>query len=190
MNFESDTINLRDIPRKSDFFRTPRQIADRMIDEIGIGQRAILEPSAGDGAIVRALLRCGANPSDIYCVELDEKMADGLINDLRVKVESCDFMQYDPSGYGIPNMKFQRIFMTPPMHDGLDVIHTTKAYDLLERPGAMAAVVSEDAFLLHDHVSVAFREMINRADDFRVFQLSDNEFNGIVQARLVILYKH
>lgn len=53
-----------------DWYATPAWAIDAMLSHLPLGG-AILEPSAGDGAIVRALLRSGVDASSITALELN-----------------------------------------------------------------------------------------------------------------------
>lgn len=59
-----------------DFYATPAWAVDAIIPKLGdLSARRILEPSAGDGSIVRRLLAAGAMPERVTAVEIDDERA-------------------------------------------------------------------------------------------------------------------
>jgi len=132
------------------FFETPDGLADQMasLAQISPGHR-VLEPSAGRGAIIRAIQRQCPALKVIFACELSSYMASNLA-DLDIEqflqpkddkskycqvIVSCgDFLQV--------NEKYDRIVMNPPFMAGQDCDHVKHAYDLLLPGGNLVAIMS------------------------------------------------
>ncbi|EED1398342.1 class I SAM-dependent methyltransferase [Escherichia coli] len=94
----------------------------------------VLDPSAGTGAILRAI-RDTAPGAMCDAVEINS----GLVRYLRdnfngVRVQCCDFMEWQPVQY------YSRIIMNPPFSHGQDIRHILRAFSLLRPGGVLVAV--------------------------------------------------
>ncbi|HDT1524960.1 TPA: plasmid SOS inhibition protein A [Escherichia coli] len=118
-----------EIRAESQLFVTPAPVCDRLVTLAEISNRDhILEPSAGTGAILRAI-RDTAPEAMCDAVEINS----GLVRYLRenfngVRVQCGDFMEWQPVQY------YSRIIMNPPFSHGQDIRHILRAFSLL-RPG-------------------------------------------------------
>jgi hypothetical protein len=84
---------------------------DAVIPHLGpLAGKWILEPGAGEGAIVRQLLEGGAYPERISAVELDEDRADACR--ARVTTYEHDFLTFEPPISAARNTDL--IVMNPP----------------------------------------------------------------------------
>lgn len=101
-----------EIRAESQLFVTPAPVCDRLVTLAEISNRDhILEPSAGTGAILRAI-RDTAPEAMCDAVEINS----GLVRYLRenfngVRVQCGDFMEWQPVQY------YSRIIMNPPFSD-------------------------------------------------------------------------
>lgn len=122
---------------------TPPWLAAEVAGMLGTERsrgRTVVEPSAGDGAIVRALLDGGAwrviavEIDPAMCVKLRERFSKEAA-DGRVQVIEGDFLTVE-----IP--PFDYIAGNPPYDDGMDTDHLARIADLLEaRPKAQASLL-------------------------------------------------
>lgn len=94
----------------------------------------VLEPSAGTGAIVHALL--AAVPGVIcQCVEMNAVLAEHLRSTFpEVAVTCADFLSCTPQAV------YDRIIMNPPFRHGDDLRHTRHALKMLAPGGNLVAV--------------------------------------------------
>ena len=105
-----------EIRAESQLFVTPAPVCDRLVTLAEISNRDhILEPSAGTGAILRAI-RDTAPEAMCDAVESNS----GLVRYLRenfngVRVQCGDFMEWQPVQY------YSRIIMNPPFSHGQDI---------------------------------------------------------------------
>ncbi len=142
------------------FYPTPDDLVDEVIGQITVGSpEAILEPSAGEGAFVKALL--ARFPSTrIVAVELDPKRAAKLRQlGPRVQVVEGDFLQYNACGYDL-------VVMNPPFaveRDALEYIeHIRHALALLTPAGQLLAIVPAGLKFRRDRRTSELRALIEQ----------------------------
>lgn len=100
------------IDKASECHVTPMDVARRMVEYLGQGgDHNTLEPSAGTGALVSALLASGHSRSEICAVERHHKLADHVAR-LGVPVVQNCFLEYAAEVKG--KVVFSRIIMNPP----------------------------------------------------------------------------
>lgn len=138
------------------YFPTPNTIAQDLVARAGIqpGMK-VLEPSAGDGAIVAPALAAGAT---VTAVEFDANRAATLASRFPgVVVRSGDFLAMRPADLGL----FDAVVMNPPFslqgRPQADMDHVSHAISFV-RPGGMVVAVMS--------AGVTFREN-KRAEEFR-----------------------
>ncbi|TYC64363.1 methyltransferase type 11 [Rhodobacterales bacterium] len=119
------------IDRASECHVTPADVAARMVDYLGRpGDFNTLEPSAGTGALVTALLASGHSPNEICAIERHHKLA-GVVRRLGVPVLQDCFLDYAARIRG--QVAFPRIIMNPPFSQMRK--HIKAALSLLARDG-------------------------------------------------------
>lgn len=119
----------------SQLFVSPDPVCDRLVELADIDDSdTVLEPSAGTGAILRAVLR--AAPAALCdAVELNGALALHLRRSFeRVRVHGGDFMEFTPE------KRYSKIVMNPPFQHAQDIRHILRALSLLEPGGILAAV--------------------------------------------------
>jgi predicted RNA methylase len=134
------------------FFATSPELADRVVARVKLYPGArVLEPSAGMGALAKAVRR--AEPAAaVSCVEiLDENRA--ALERLGFELVARDFLEGDPTAV----QPYDAIVANPPFDKGADVKHAAHMARFL-RPGGTAAVITSGA--------VTFR---SNAKKFRAF---------------------
>jgi protein-L-isoaspartate O-methyltransferase len=120
------------------FFPTPPALAARVVQLAGIKPiHAVLEPSAGTGALLAALPLPW--PLAVSAVELNEPMAQDLWAKFpALTLHRRDFLELMHVDLG----RFDRIIMNPPFRNGQDIAHVRHAYALLEPGGRLVAITS------------------------------------------------
>jgi protein-L-isoaspartate O-methyltransferase len=116
------------------FFPTPAELVSEMIEaaEIEPGQH-VLEPSAGDGAIFRAI------PADTQrtAVEINRTLGDTL----KASMSDFDVLHYADFLECNGNLgKFDRVIMNPPFKHGADILHIRHAQTFLKPGGRLVAL--------------------------------------------------
>lgn len=124
-------------------FPTPASLAARMVRlaELKEGAR-VLEPSAGTGAILRAVREYA--DQTLFgmkfartAVEISAKLCAGLrIAEAGVQVLNCDFLECDAATLG----QFDAVIMNPPFANAQDIAHIKHALQFL-KPGARLVAI-------------------------------------------------
>lgn len=130
---------------KQDFqwFATPDDYADGMVIRAGIepGQK-IAEPSAGDGAIVKAI--CRRFPDIIVdCWELMPENRVKLASVAGARLVGEDFLTHHP------RPEYDRIIANPPFTGNQDVAHIRQMWACL-KPGGVLVTLSSTHWTLTD----------------------------------------
>ena len=138
----------------------------------------VLEPSAGTGDLVRAIL--DVEPTcQIKVIEIDGKRRTGLI-DSGHDVVATDFLTY--------HGKHWRIIQNPPFENLQDIDHVLHAYDCLKPGGILVSVMSEGPFFRNDRKALDFRAWYDDHASESV-ALPGSVFNGI-RTRLIRVVKN
>jgi predicted RNA methylase len=129
-------------------FPTPDALADRIVAVAGIqnGHR-VLEPSAGTGAIVRAIRRA-APEADVTAWEINAELARAS------GATHMDFLLANEE------LRFDRVAMNPPFAGGADIVHVTRAFGMLKSGGRLVAVMGGGVEFRQDAKTKAFRELV------------------------------
>lgn len=138
------------VVERDGFFETPSAVAHQMIRMLGLqnGER-VLEPSAGMGAIIRAI----PETVSLTCVEKNKDRAKHIIKTFGVMCIDGDFLE-------LGGQEFDAIAMNPPFEEGQDIDHVRHAYELLAPSGRMVSIMGEGAFFRNDKKATAFREWL------------------------------
>lgn len=173
---------LKEYRDRFQFFPTPAKLADRLVElaELSHGQY-VLEPSAGDGAILDAIYRkidtdFQAFKLMLYALELDPKKADSLISRFPDVFSTCkDFLKLKTTGY-------DRIIMNPPFSNSQDVKHILYAYSCLKPNGRIVAIASSSVKTrqgkIYDELRSLEPEIIDLEKD--AFKESGTNVNAVI----------
>jgi phospholipid N-methyltransferase len=115
---------------------TPVDVAESMVDYLDYDGGSVLEPSAGTGSLIDALLRDGVPFYSISAVERHFNLHEALIDkyvDGRF-IFSDDFLDFSPE-----TSSYNRIIMNPPFRKVKQ--HINKALSLLSADGILVALV-------------------------------------------------
>lgn len=140
-----------------DFYATPISVVDNLLNYLDVKElqnKTVLEPSAGNGNIVKSLLGGGIRKEYITTCEIREEEKDGL-NAISGEVIICDFLSdMDTS------RKFDLIIGNPPYSDAINFVE--KCLNMLSDNGKLI-------FLLR----TAFLESKSRYDFWQKNPLSE-----------------
>jgi predicted RNA methylase len=173
-------------------FQTPPQLAETMaaMADLKPGHR-ILEPSAGMGALLRAIHRACGSPF-VEAVEINNGCLAAL-HTLRDTLDAewlifpGDFSDFaDDTGEG-----FDRVVMNPPFEKGQDAAHVQHAFSLLKPGGRLVAVMSPGPFFRESRADSAFRVWFSEVGG-TVEELPAGTFKEAgtgVSSRLVVIDK-
>lgn len=115
------------------FYPTPESLAERVVAAADIEEHhTVLEPSAGLGALVRAIPSAA-----LTCVEVSDTHC-AVLRELGVTVEHADFLKWRGG-------LFDRIIMNPPFDQGRWQAHVEHAASMLDNDGVLVAVLPSSA---------------------------------------------
>lgn len=117
------------------FYPTPSDLAERMVEkaELKPGQ-SVLEPSAGSGNIIRAIVEEGG--CSITSVEINTRLFDHL----RETFEHMTHINSDFLSCNGNLAKFDRVIMNPPFEGTADIKHIQRAVEYLKPGGRLVAI--------------------------------------------------
>jgi hypothetical protein len=126
----------RNLKKEFQFFGTPSNLADRLVELSEIeNDMSILEPSAGQGAIIKAINRKLPNKI-VDCYELMD-----INRTFLSKIETSNLIGDD---FLIEcDTKYDRIIANPPFSKNQDIEHIYKMYDCLNDSGIIVSVASK-----------------------------------------------
>jgi len=160
-----------EINRDVGHFPTPVKLAAELVAMAGVRRdMRCLEPSAGTGRIVDALIAVGAH---VTCVERDTERRRKLPRGPSCEVSSHDdFMLYKT-----PADRFQRVVMNPPFAKvgiGDHLAHVMHAYSMLDRGGILVSVLPSSVSFRRDRRHAEFRAWLEERGEIR--QLPEGSF--------------
>lgn len=140
-------------PKAAEFFETPEHLADQLAAWIRPQPGdVILEPSAGMGALVKAVQRVCPEAKIVACEPLDAHVK--ALEALGCEVAERDLRKLDRS------RQFDAVIMNPPFSKRQDVAHIEAALGLLRVGGRLAAIASAGVMYRDDETGRAFRALI------------------------------
>ncbi len=136
---QGEQINLK---KEFQFFATPKPIADRLVElaDIHSPGHLILEPSAGQGAIVESIHEQHPN-EPVYCYELMDLNRTCLEKIPYVDIIGEDFLNPDGS-HPAQKWKYDRIIANPPFSKNQDIEHVYEMYRCLNVFGRLVSIMS------------------------------------------------
>lgn len=188
------------------FFPTPPEVIRLMLEHAKLepGMK-VLEPSAGKGDIVEALVAAGC---DVTGVEINRTLWE-ICQAKGLNVVRGDFLDTVASNTRIefggdlgltPNEirmnDFDRVVMNPPFERGQDIDHVMHAMDFLKPDGILVAVMSAGPWFRSDRKSVDFMSYLyagvgsSKVIDLGDAFASDSAFRKTsVNTKLLVLRK-
>lgn len=166
------------------FFETPAAVADWLVMLAdGINETdTILEPSAGRGALIRAIHR--ACPSVIVeCYELMPENRKFLHTLGNVILLDEDFTK-DSAGH------YTKIIANPPFSGNQDIEHVKLMYNRLEEGGTLVAITSQHWKFASEKKCVEFRKWLEEVHG-EVFEIGVGEFkeSGTTVSTMAVVIK-
>lgn len=131
-------------PKKAGFYATSDDVADDLVRRVPLAELEIqlgrplhvIEPSAGTGSLMRAILRTSPT-TRVSCVELLQSHRDEL-SKLDCSVIGTDFLSLSPTSLD----PFDAAIMNPPFGSGGDAKHVMHAIKFVRPMGYLAAIIS------------------------------------------------
>lgn len=171
---------VRDDVKHFQFFRTPEKHADQIVSHAQIDPETpqkILEPSAGDGAIVSAIMRQlpltetgKLRLHEVIACEINPEHAKAL-RAFPIDLVGADFLHYEPGPV------FDRILANPPFTKGQDIQHANHMLDCLKPGGILVTELSAGIKYRTDSRTTAFMKRLGRECSFnRVIDVEPGTF--------------
>jgi len=143
------------------FFETPAEVADWLVGLAGGVDvtDTVLEPSAGRGAIIKAIHR---NCPDVVvdCYELMPENMEILKTLSGVNICGKDFMAEC-------NRKYTKIIANPPFSGNQDICHVKKMYEHLINGGVLACITSGHWLFANEKTCKDFRKWFEQVGGVR-----------------------
>ena len=107
---------------------------------------AVLEPSAGRGALVDAIKERTEFKTHVLAVEIQKYNSALIRRGLDIVIVSGDFLKLDaPAGINTHFLRKELVLMNPPFADGAWLKHVKHAYEFMSFDGIMIAIVPSSA---------------------------------------------
>ena len=174
----------RNLKKEFQFFETPAALAEKMAFMANLEDgKTVLEPSAGRGAIVKAVRRLFP-AMQFDCFELMEANQEVLKRMDGVKVVGKDFLQEKKRSY-------DKIVANPPFSKNQDVDHIMEMHRCLNKGGCLVTVASSHWEQSSNKKETAFRSWLKKVGA-TVEVLPEGTFaesGTSVGARLIVIHK-
>ncbi len=140
------------------FYPTPKPVMDYCLQGLNIGpDDIILEPSAGEGGMVRELLKTPAKRIDAIEVDASRAALMGVtLQNSRMTVQCANFLTMHA------RPEYDHVIMNPPFHGTHWMQHVMHAFDFLKPGGHLTAVLPVTAELGESRKHVVFREWVEK----------------------------
>jgi predicted RNA methylase len=176
-----ESVNIK---KEFQFFATPDDLADWIVSFANLQESDnILEPSAGQGAIVNAILRANEHAL-IECCELMPENADILMK-AGHKVIGNNFLEITDR-----KSSYDKIIANPPFSKNQDIEHIYKMWECLKPGGRIVTIASKHWQFSSNKKEKAFREWVALNGVYQDIPAGEFKESGtMVSTCLVILNK-
>ena len=149
-----ESINLK---KEFQFFATPDEVVDRLVELACIEPgHIVLEPSAGQGAIIKAIHRVYPD-IEIDCYELMDLNRIFLEKLKNITIIGKDFIKEEKTTI------YDRIIANPPFAKNQDIEHVTEMYDRLKDGGRLVSIMSNHWRFASGKKEGAFKKFIEES---------------------------
>ena len=179
---DGENINLK---KEFQFFETPEKIADNLVYYADIqNYDTVLEPSAGRGAILKAIAKI--SPVVPCCYEIMDLNKTMLIKTgLNYRLLGEDFLNNDD------NLEYSKIVANPPFSKNQDIKHIYEMWNRLARGGRIVTIASAHWKNCDNKKEKEFREWLENKDA-EIIGLENGEFKEsgtMIKMCIIILNK-
>ena len=130
-----------EVSKDLQFYPTPQAVIDRVLSDIDLRGKRILEPSCGDGRIMDAMRKAGATACG---VEIDRTRAN-ICKDKGFGVIVGNFLEVIPNA----DLMFDAVIMNPPFYGRHYAKHVRHALKFIKPNGTLIAILPATA--RYDH---------------------------------------
>lgn len=161
----------RNIKKEYQFYATPSILADDLVEYADISETDdILEPSAGQGAIIQAINRILPNKI-VDCYELMDINRDFLSKITTANLIGNDFLAET-------NLKFyDKIIANPPFSNNQDISHVREMYNRLKIGGRLVSITSKHWNLSNNKKEKDFKNWLNELNA-EVYDIENGAFKS------------
>ena len=152
------------------FFETPPELADWLVSLAGdiLPGMSVLEPSAGRGAIIKAIHRiCPEVAVDYYELMPENRQFLSTMDNVRPMGE--DFYEEQS------NVQYDRIIANPPFSGNQDIRHVKRMYACLKPGGTVAAITSIHWQMGQEKVCADFRKWLQEVGA-HTYEIGEGKF--------------
>lgn len=174
----------RNLKKEFQFFGTPDKLADKLVELAVLEQHdTVLEPSAGQGAIIKAINKvCDCIPD---CYELMD------INRIVLNKSGLKFNLIGDDFLANVDKAYSKIIANPPFTKNADILHLKKMYNLLNNEGRVVCITSESWVSGSQKKQVDFREWLDEvgAEIIDIEKGSFKESGTMVGGKIIVIDK-
>lgn len=140
------------------YFPTPPLIAEQLIGLANVRPgMLVLEPSAGQGALVMPLLDAG---TQVVAIELMPANYEVLVALMQRRGGQCIISEGDFLEYKDPPVMFDRVVMNPPFAKQADVRHVLHAMSFVAPGGVLVSIMSGSVLYRDNALTKSFRDQV------------------------------
>jgi hypothetical protein len=174
----------RNLKKEFQFFATPEKLADELVYLADLKQHdTILEPSAGQGAIIKAINKvCDVVPD---CFELMS------VNTVILNKSNLHFNLVGDNFFEHKGKVYSKIIANPPFTKNQDIDHLKEMYKCLSRGGRLVCITSESWINGSQKKQVDFKNWLYEvnAEIIDIEKGSFKESGTMVGGKIVIINK-
>lgn len=174
----------RNLKKEFQFFATPEKLADELVYLADLKQHdTILEPSAGQGAIVKAINKVVDVVPD--CFELMD------VNTLILKKSGLSFNLIGEDFLKNEGKTYSKIIANPPFTKNQDIDHLKEMYNCLSSGGKLVCITSESWVNGSQKKQVDFKNWLEKekAEIIDIEKGSFKESGTAVGGKIIVLEK-
>lgn len=174
----------RNLKKEFQFFATPEKLADELVFLADLKQHdTILEPSAGQGAIIKAINKvCDVVPDCFELMDVNTIILNK--SGLRFNLIGADFLNHSGKTY-------TKIIANPPFTKNQDIEHLNQMYECLAFGGRLVCITSESWVTGSQKKQVEFREWLDviGAEVIDIERGTFKESGTMVGGKIIIINK-
>jgi hypothetical protein len=175
----------RNLKKEFQFFATPEKLADELVYLADLkSYDTVLEPSAGQGAIIKAINKvCEVKPDCYELMDLNTVILNKT--DLNFNLIGQDFLKNKGKTYS-------KIIANPPFSKNQDIDHLKEMYNCLSRGGKLVCITSESWVNGSQKKQVDFKKWLEKLDAeiIDIEKGSFKESGTAVGGKIVVIEKH
>jgi hypothetical protein len=173
----------RNLKKEFQFFATPDDLADKLVKLADLTNTdTILEPSAGQGAIIKAINKvCGVTPDCFEFMDVNRAILNK--SGLRFNLIGEDFFNHK-------GKKYTKIIANPPFTKNQDIDHLKEMYNCLTPGGILVCITSNSWYTGNQKKQVEFKNWLDEieANIIDIEKGSFKESGTMVGGKIVIIY--